>query len=151
MSTKQEFQKTSSFPGSLEALEAFHKQPAAFKKLTLPPLFVQLLRDDRESLTSGELEFRLWFGPLPIVWLARHEEGPTPHSFIDRMLRGPAAEWVHQHIFEPAPDGVRLIDRITFRHGRGIRGLISRLLFNPLSLHFLFAYRHWVTRRALAA
>ncbi len=128
---------------------AFHEDPHALAVLTMPPTFVQVLRDERISLTAGEIEFKLWMGPWPVRWLARHEPGPTDASFTDRMLRGPMAEWVHQHIFEPVDEGVRLIDRITFAHPPGVRGWLTRLVFDGLPLRVLFMYRHWRTKRAV--
>lgn len=122
----------------------------ALSKLTLPPTFIQILRDDRTSLTSGEIEFNLWLGPFPIRWIAVHAPGSIPTSFIDRMVRGPLAAWEHQHIFEPSGDNTRLVDRITFAHKSGPAGWFTRLMFDGLPLRVLFMYRHWRTRRALA-
>lgn len=152
MSTQREsasqhvFEHRSVIPATVEDVVAFHDQPGALQKLTPPPIFPQALRDTRTSLTAGELEFRLWFGPIPVRWLARHEPGPIATSFTDRMVEGPLAYWVHQHIFEPVPEGVALIDRITLAHKPGLVGLLTRLVFDGLPLRFLFVYRHWRTR-----
>lgn len=137
-------------PVPVERLMAFHADPRALSRLVMPPTVIQVLRDDRESLTAGEIEFNLWLGPLPVRWVARHEAGPTETSFTDRMLKGPMSYWVHQHIFEPVEGGARLIDRIALAHKPGWRGWLTRLVFDGLSLRVLFAYRHWKTRRALA-
>jgi ligand-binding SRPBCC domain-containing protein len=134
-----------------EAIRDFHHNPKALSQLTPPPLFIQILRDTRVSLTEGEVEFNLWFGPVPVRWLARHEPGPTDSSFIDRMLKGPMAVWEHQHIFRSVESGVELTDRITLVHPSGWKGLFTRLIFDGLPLHFLFVYRHWRTQRALSA
>lgn len=128
---------------------AFHQDPRALKRLSMPPTFIQVLRDERTSLTGGEIEFNLWLGPFPIRWIARHEPGPIETSFSDRMLRGPMAEWRHEHIFRPVEGGAELLDRLTFAHQPGWRGILTRLLFDGLPLRLLFLYRHWRTRRAL--
>lgn len=138
------------------AMMAFHEHPEAFQRLTPPPVFIQMLRNELTSLTEGEVEFNMWFGPLPIRWIARHEPGPIPTSFIDRMVQGPLARWEHSHIFEPVESGVALIDRITLAHRSGWRGLLTRLVFDGLPLRMLFLYRHrrtrlGVCRRDLAA
>jgi ligand-binding SRPBCC domain-containing protein len=145
------FEHRSVIQTSLEQMIAFHEDPQALKRLTPPPplMFMQVLRDERTSLTAGELEFRLWFGPFPIRWLARHEPGPTPSSFIDRQIEGPMASWEHQHIFTPVQGGVELRDRITLAHKPGLGGLITRLIFDGLPLRMLFVYRHLRTRLAL--
>ncbi len=140
-------------PTTLDAMTAFHADPQALARLTppLPLMFFQVLRDDRRALTEGELEFRLWFGPVPVHWLARHEPGPTEHSFQDVMVEGPMAAWEHQHIFEAVDGGVRLTDHITLAHKPGLPGLLTRLVFDGLPLRLLFIYRHFRTRRALRA
>lgn len=140
------FEHRSFFSVSAEDMTAFHAQPRAFSILTPPPIFLQVLRDDRTSLTNGEIEFRLWFGPLPVHWLARHEPGSIETSFIDRQLNGPMAVWEHQHIFQPVQGGVELIDHITLAHKPGLPGIFSRLIFDGLPLRFLFIYRHLRTR-----
>jgi ligand-binding SRPBCC domain-containing protein len=144
------FEHNSVIPTTLAALLAFHTDRQALTRLTPPPLFVKIRRDDRVSLTEGEVDFVLWFGPVPIRWLARHEPGPTPTSFTDRMIQGPLALWVHQHLFRAVPGGVELTDRITFAHPAGWRGLLTRIFFDGLSLRILFLYRHWRTQAALA-
>lgn len=142
------YQKRSIFRTTLEQLETFHKDPAALKKLTPPPIFIQVHSDRRVSLTEGDLEFTLWFGPLPVRWLARHE--PVAGSgFAEWQVDGPMAYWRHEHLFEVVPGGVALFDRATLAHKPGVRGLLTRLIFDGIPLRILFLYRHWRTRQAV--
>ena len=69
------FEHRSFIATSIDRMMDFHNDPQALARLTPPPplMFMQVLRDDRTSLTDGELEFRLWFGPIAVRWLARHE------------------------------------------------------------------------------
>jgi ligand-binding SRPBCC domain-containing protein len=143
------FQHRSVFRTPIEAMTHFHNAPNALQVLTPPPLFVQMVRDGRVSLTQGQVVFKLWFGPLPVLWQARHEPGSIPTSFIDRMLTGPMASWEHEHMFQQIDQGVELTDRITYAHKAGWRGALTRLVFDGLSLQFLFWYRHWRTKQAL--
>lgn len=144
--TTKTFQYTSIIPASLETVIRFHEKPSALRKLTPPPIIVQMVKDERKSLTEGTLEFVLWFGPIPVHWVARHEKGPVPTSFIDRMISGPMAEWEHQHIFRAIDGGVELIDHLTFAHKAGWRGWLTRFVFDGLPLRILFWYRHWRTK-----
>lgn len=143
------FRHASVLPGTVADSLAVHAEPGTFAMLTMPPLILRVLRDTRTSLTEGEIEFRLWFGPVPVRWLARHEPGPVAASFKDVQVKGPLAHWAHEHIFEPAPGGTLLTDHITYQHRPGWRGLLTRLFFDGLPLKTLFLYRHWRTRRAL--
>lgn len=143
------FERRSIFTGTVEALTRFHDAPNALRVLTPPPLFVQIVRDERASLTQGDVVFRLWIGPLPVRWHARHEPGSTATSFIDRMIDGPMAFWEHEHRFRAVEGGVELIDHIRYRHKSGLPGLFSRLMFDGLPLRFLFWYRHLRTGLAM--
>jgi ligand-binding SRPBCC domain-containing protein len=143
------FEHRSLVPGSVESLQAFHEDPRALTQLSMPPMVIQILRDDRTSLISGRIAFRLWLGPLPLTWIAEHAPGPTTTSFTDRLIDGPLAHWEHQHIFEATAQGTLLVDRISLEHKPGLAGLFTRLLFDGLPLRILFMYRHWRTRRAL--
>lgn len=143
------YEKRSVFPSTLEALREFHEDPGVMPKLSPPPIFIQVRQDDRTSLTEGEIAFTLWFGPVPVRWLARHQPGPTESSFADLMIEGPLAYWYHEHIFETVENGVALVDRVTLAHKPGISGIITRLAFDGIPLRILFFYRHLRTRLAL--
>lgn len=144
------FEHRSIIPTTMARMIAFHSDPRTLLILTPPPIGVQIIRDDKTSLINGEVEFRLWFGPFPIHWIARHEPGPTSTSFIDRMIQGPVEWWEHQHILRPTEGGVELIDHITFAHKPlSPMGLFTRLFFDGLPLRFLFIYRHLRTRLAV--
>jgi ligand-binding SRPBCC domain-containing protein len=151
MTQSKVFEHRSVISASTAQIMAFHEDPRALSWLTMPPTFLQVLRDNRTSLTSGEIEFNLWLGPLPVRWVARHEAGPIPTSFFDRMLQGPMDRWEHQHMFVSVPGGTELVDRITLAHKPGIRGLLTRLVFDGLPLRILFIYRHWRTKRIVLA
>ena len=71
---------------TLAQLEAFHRDPEALRKLTPPPIRIQVRADSRRSLTEGEIVFTLWFGPLPVRW---NQLGP-----LERQLRAPQ-HWLH--------------------------------------------------------
>jgi len=143
------FIRQSIIPTTVEELVEFHNDPLVLRHLTMPPLILQVLRDDRNSLSNGEIEFRLWFGPFPVRWLAQHVPGPIPTSFKDVQISGPMGLWEHEHIFEPAPGGAKLTDRIALKHKPGLTGWLTRFLFDGLPLRLLFTYRHWQTRRLL--
>ncbi|GAB4341329.1 MAG: hypothetical protein Kow00117_21300 [Phototrophicales bacterium] len=143
------YEKRTVMKTSIQKLIDFHNDPKALSRLTPPPIFMQLHQDNRTSLTEGVLEFTLWFLFIPIRWIARHEPGPTETSFADRMVKGPLASWYHQHIFEETSEGVALIDRLEIEHHPGIKGILTRLMFDGIPLRILFFYRHLRTKWAV--
>ncbi len=131
------------------ACRAFHAAPGAFSRLTPPPIFVQVQRNDIRDLVDGDVEFTLWFGPIPVRWRAQHAPGVNEMSFVDYQVSGPMAYWYHEHIMTDVPGGVELRDRLTIAHKPGLTGILTRLAFDGLPLRLLFVYRHLRTRLAL--
>ncbi len=132
----------------LAAVTAFHHDASAFKRLNPPPIIVQMHRGD--PLGEGSVsEFSLWLGPLPIRWRAVHSH-VSPNGFTDTQTQGPLASWQHTHRFEAVDDHTTHIqEHIEYAYAPGLQGLLSRLMFSPIPLYFLFTYRKWATKRAL--
>lgn len=124
----------------------FHRSSHVLKRLTPPPMIMQI--HNFEPLAEGSVaDFTLWFGPLPIRWVAVHENVDFPRSFVDVQRQGPLKFWRHTHSFVPIGDGLtRVHDHIEFEHDAGPRGLLSRLLFPKPALQTLFTYRKAATR-----
>jgi len=143
------YEKSTVMKTTIEKMVGFHNDPKALTQLSPPPIFIRIKQDNRTSLSNGDLYFTLWFAFIPIAWHVQHEEGPTEHSFADRMLSGPMGYWRHEHIFEEVDGGVKLTDRVTIAHKSGLQGLLTRLMFDGIPLRFLFFYRHLRTRLAV--
>lgn len=133
----------------LPAVAEVHRDTRALELLTPPP--VQVRMHCVESLAEGSVsDFTLWFGFLPIRWLARHSDVDTVHGFTDTQVRGPMKHWVHTHTFSEEVGGLaRITEHIEYEHFSGARGLLSRLLFTPIGLWMTFCYRRYATRRLL--
>lgn len=143
------FENTAWIHAPLEAVARFHRDSRILQKLTPLPVLVQL--HDAGPLAEGsKADFTLWFGPLPVRWVAVHSNVDPGSGFTDRQARGPFERWEHVHRFIPeGKRSTRVIDHIEFEHFPGIRGLFTRIMFSPAALRLLFAYRAWVTRRTL--
>lgn len=133
----------------VEAVARFHDDARALRRLSPPPMFVQLHRV--EPLAEGSVaEFTLWLGPLPLRWRAVHSDVHPWHGFTDTQTRGPLKRWRHTHRFEPVDEATtRVTEYIAYEHQEGAWGVVTRLLFAPPGLRFLFGYRRRVTCRAL--
>ncbi|UCD98103.1 MAG: hypothetical protein JSV42_14250 [Chloroflexota bacterium] len=126
----------------------FHSSTEALKLLTPPPLFVQF--NYLEPLgENSRSDFTLWFGPIPVRWVAVHSEVRPMEGFIDTQVIGPFQTWIHRHTFEKiAEDTTRVVDEVQGQPSRHIFwGLVSRFMW--LTLPFLFSYRARQTRRAV--
>ena len=140
------FDTSFTVPAPLSAVAAFHSSTQALRQLTPPPIITQLRHI--EPLGEGSrAEFTLWFGPFPVHWIAVHSQVDPLHGFIDTQLSGPMATWRHTHSFKASGQDTQVSEHIDYAFPAGIQGLWARLLFNPLSLRFIFAYRAWKTRQ----
>lgn len=132
----------------VQAVSDFHDNTTVLKELSPPLMFVQV--HEFEPMGEGSLaKFTLWLGPIPLHWVARHEN-VSVEGFTDVQISGPMASWRHTHGFAPAgPNHTHVTEHIRYEHPSGPRGLLTRLLFNKAALFFLFSYRKFVTRQAL--
>ncbi len=127
---------------------AFHHDTTVLKKLTPPPIFVQI-HDFEPLAESSVAQFTLWFGPIPIHWEAIHTN-VDDSGFTDTQARGPLKRWQHTHRFSELDAEVTLVsEHIEYEYEPGLRGLPGRLLFSKPALYLLFTARRVITRRQI--
>lgn len=138
-----DFQFTVNAP--LSAVQDFHRDTSALKRLTPPPTIVQL--KELEPLAEGSVSrFTLWVGPLPLHWKAVHRD-VSEQGFTDVQAEGPAKKWEHTHTFVAISDEqTEIREHIEFEHKAGFWGVVTRLLFAKVNLYFMFTYRMVSTR-----
>ena len=51
------FVQSSVIMTTLQEMKRYRADPRALARLTPPPIFMRVLRDDRRSLTEGEIDF----------------------------------------------------------------------------------------------
>ncbi len=131
------------------AVAAFHGSTDVLKKLSPPPMFVQIH-------SFGEMEegmiadFTLWLGPIPLRWQAEHSN-VSQNGFTDTQIKGPLRSWQHTHSFvAEGPQQTRVREQIDYTHPSGLKGIFTRLLFGKPGLLFLFSYRKRVTQKGVA-
>lgn len=126
----------------------FHSQTTILRVLTPPPLIIQVhsFGPMQEGMVA---RFTMWLGPLPLHWRARHIN-VGPNGFSDIQERGPLASWRHTHSFIALEGGRTLIcEQVDYQHPPGLKGILTRLMFNKPGLFALFTYRRMVTVTAL--
>lgn len=143
-----EFQHSFRVDAPIRDVIAFHNDTSALKKLTPFPIIAQI--HEYEPLAEGSnARFTLWFGPFPVRWHAVHSN-VSDAGFTDLQISGPLKSWRHNHRFTPDGNDATIVrDEISYEHDRGLRGLISRLLFNRPGLLYLFFMRKVLTRRGI--
>lgn len=139
------FDYTFTINAPLQAVSDFHHDTRVLKKLTPPPIFVQI--HSFEPLGEDSVaDFTMWFGPFPVRWQAIHSN-VSVNGFTDTQASGPLKQWQHTHRFTAvSPHKTQVHEHIEYAHDHGWRGLISRLLFAKPGLYLLFTARKWLTR-----
>lgn len=134
----------------------FHGTLEGFRRLVPPGAPMRIHHADDPLEPGGRLEFTLWLGLVPVRWEAVLEPLPDrtggldDRGFVDRQVRGPFRSWVHEHRFTPlGPKHTRVVDEVEARwRPHPLWGLVGLGIW--LSLPFLFRYRRFRTKQALA-
>ena len=140
----------SAMPVSREELFAWHSRPGAFDRLAPPWETLRVIERGGGIEAGGFLHMALKKGPLWLRWDAEHTDYDPPGRFVDRQVRGPFAEWVHEHLcLESGGGRSELHDRVTYRLPGGALGQALGGAKASRDLRRLFAFRHARTRRDL--
>jgi len=142
------YQHITEVAAPLQDVIDFFRNPCALKALTPFPIIVQFHMV--QPMQEGSVvDFSLWFGVIPVRWVAVHHDIEPQIGFTDSMMRGPFEAWVHQHRFEKVnATRTRILDTVDAQPGsHPFWGAISKFMW--WNLPTLFAYRGWRTRHAL--
>jgi uncharacterized protein YbjT (DUF2867 family)/ligand-binding SRPBCC domain-containing protein len=138
-------------PRLQEEVFALFARPRNLHRVTPQGLGFEYLTEEAPMAAGAEIGYRIrpLFG-IPVGWLTRITAYEPPHGFVDVQLRGPYARWEHHHRFEDVPGGTLVRDEVTYALpagplGDGINALVVRN-----ELRWIFLYRAWAVRQALA-
>jgi ligand-binding SRPBCC domain-containing protein len=110
--------------------------------LTPPWLHFRTLTPGPIELRQGAIiEYRLRWRVVPIFWRTEIAAWQPPTRFIDRQVKGPYRQWVHEHTFEERDGGTLMRDRVDYAvPGWLLEPLVHRLVVGP-DVRRIFDYR----------
>lgn len=132
----------------VERVFGFHEQPDAIERLTPPWQKVRVVRKSGGLQVGAVVEFQVYFGPVPVTWIAHHIAYKKNEYFVDEQRQGPFSAWVHTHLFQAETGGTRLTDSIELALPGGLMAEKMAGWLVRRQLARLFAYRHEITRQA---
>lgn len=143
------FHASTRLAASAEVMFAFHSDPRNVVHV-MPPTFrlveVRCQVPAQEGQTL-ELRCRELF-IIPMRWLCRWHTVRPPHVLVDEMIEGPFETFLHEHRFEPHPDGGCVMhDTVTCAFGHGWWGSLITHTAVRAAMILLFACRHTRTRK----
>ncbi|MDY6936205.1 MAG: SRPBCC family protein [Cyanobacteriota bacterium] len=131
----------------IETLWNFHERSDILQLLTPPWQNVEIVRREGGLDVGATTEFKLFFGPIPVRWLARHTECDRYDLFTDEQIDGPMESWTHRHQFSAEAGKTRLTDAIAFSLPGGELAEFFLGAIVKQQLEEMFRYRHQVTQR----
>lgn len=105
-----ELVRRSLMPVSAERLFAWHASPGAFERLIPPFESVKVLEKHGTIHDGDRLTMQMQVGPLPVRWVAEHQNYEEGRAFTDVQVSGPFARWRHTHLMEPVDEGHSVLD-----------------------------------------
>ena len=104
----------SHYPCSAEDLYSYHSRPGALERL-LPPWEKNRIISKQGNISPGsQVKLKMYAGPFPFYFHARHIEDKPGEMFRDIQEKGPFSSWSHSHFFHNTEQGSLLEDKIEY-------------------------------------
>ncbi len=138
-------------PASVEEVFAFHESAEALARLQPPWERTRVVQPPTSLAVGTVVVVETFVGPFRQTIVAEHTAYERDVRFVDEMREGPFTRWRHQHLFFAHERGCRLRDEIDYTPPLGWLGRLAAPLVIERRLVRMFAFRHQVTRDAVAA
>ncbi len=103
----------SKMPASAAEVWAWHARAGALERLTPPWDDVRVVARTGGLEDGARVTLSVPVGPLRLHWVSRHRDCLPGRHFVDELIRGPFARWIHTHVTTPDGAGLSwLEDRI---------------------------------------
>jgi ligand-binding SRPBCC domain-containing protein len=121
---------------------AFFADAHNLERITPGFLSFRILTPAPIVLAPGTIiDYRLALFGLPFRWRTLIEAVEPGRRFVDVQLRGPYRSWHHEHLFEDAPGGTLVRDRVTYQLPFGPLGELAHALAVGRQLRTIFDHR----------
>ncbi len=130
-------------PAPLEEVFEFFSRAENLGAITPAAMSFRMLAPAGQPMHTGrEIDYAIKVGPVPMRWRSRIEDFAPGEGFVDSQLRGPYANWWHEHRFERAADGSTLMrDRVWYAPPLGPLGAVAQRVLIAPQLDAIFRYR----------
>ncbi len=121
----------------------FLQDPANLDRITPADLHFRIVSEVPAVMCNGLIvEYRITIPLLSThTWVTEIKHLREGHSFVDEQRLGPYRFWYHYHEIRPVPDGVMMLDRISYQPPFGLLGRLLHPLYIKKTLERIFNYR----------
>ena len=131
------------FPIKQEEAWAFLSDPANLEKITPPHMKFTITSKVDAKMYAGQLityKVAIMSG-FKTNWVTEITHVNAPFYFVDEQRFGPYSMWHHEHRIIQEKDGIRMLDKVTYKIPLGILGNLAHALFIKKQLREIFNYR----------
>jgi ligand-binding SRPBCC domain-containing protein len=102
-------------PAPLEVTFAFFSEAENLERLTPGWVQFSIVTPLPIVMRAGvEIDYWIRLRGLPIAWTSRIDVWEPGRRFVDQQITGPYLWWRHEHRFEAADGGTRVIDEVEY-------------------------------------
>jgi ligand-binding SRPBCC domain-containing protein len=136
-------QREQTIPASIEDVWDYFATPRNLNEMTPPDMAFEFLHGGDEPMYAGQIiAYKVAILPgARVRWLTQITHVNQSYSFIDEQRAGPYQLWIHEHRFDPLPNGVHMIDHVTYALPFGPLGDLVHALYVRKRLDYIFDYR----------
>jgi ligand-binding SRPBCC domain-containing protein len=129
-------------PAPPEAVFPFFADAHNLERITPPWLGFRIVTPGPIPMREGtHIDYRLRLAGVPLGWRTLIREWKPGERFVDEQVRGPYAQWRHEHVFTASGDGTLMLDRVQYRLPLGPLGRVAHALAVRAALAAIFDYR----------
>jgi ligand-binding SRPBCC domain-containing protein len=137
-------------PLSLEECWDFFSTPANLKILTPKHLGFEIKNpEDMRKMYAGQvISYTIYplYG-IPVEWVSEITHVEENSYFIDQQRFGPYKYWHHEHRFNAIPNGVEMVDIISYKMPFGFLGKALHYLKIKHDVEEIFTFRRAVLEK----
>jgi ligand-binding SRPBCC domain-containing protein len=130
-------------PAPIERVWAYFATPLNLNEMTPPDMAFEFEHGGEEPMYAGQMiAYKVAILPrVRVRWLTQITHVEPGRLFIDEQRAGPYRLWIHEHRFEPLPEGVRMTDQVTYALPFGPLGNAVHAIYIRRRLKNIFDYR----------